>query len=191
MQYEAAVELPPSAVSGDDLVRDALANRAAFEAIYLRYRDPVFAYLRSQMRSPEDAADLTALTFQRALERLSSFRGEGAGLSAWLFRIARNLAADHGRRRRPTRPIWSLTAREEPSTIVTPEAEVLRRESLRSLATRLSELPPLARECLVLRYAAGLSAREIAAVIGRSEAATQKQLSRALARLKEVYRDER
>lgn len=191
MQYEAAAELPANAVSGDDLVREALANRTAFEAIYLRYRDAVFGYLRSQTRSAEDAADLTALTFQRALERLSSFRGEGAGLSAWLFRIARNLAADQARRRRPMRPIWSLTAREEPSTTITPEAEVLGRESSRRLAARLNELAPLARECLVLRYAAGLSAREIAAVIGRSEAATQKQLSRALARLKEAYRDER
>lgn len=191
MQYEAAAELPASAVSGDDLVREALANRTAFEAIYLRYRDAVFGYVRSQTRSAEDAADLTALTFERALERLSSFRGEGAGLSAWLFRIARNLAADYARRRRPVRPLWSLTAREEPNTTITPEAEVLRRESARRLAAQLNELPPIARECLVLRYAAGLSAREIAAVIGRSEAATQKQLSRALARLKEVYRDER
>ena len=46
------------------------------------------------------------------------------------------------------------------------------------------------RECLVLRYASDLTVREIAAATGKSEAATQKQLNRGLARLKEAYRDE-
>jgi RNA polymerase sigma-70 factor (ECF subfamily) len=47
------------------------------------------------------------------------------------------------------------------------------------------------RDAIALRYAAGMTAREIGEVIGRSEEATQKMLSRALARLKEAYENER
>ena len=52
----------------------------------------------------------------------------------------------------------------------------------------VQDLPDIQRDAILLRFASGLSAREIAATLGRSEAATQKLLQRALARLKESYR---
>ena len=62
----------------------------------------------------------------------------------------------------------------------------------RELVMRLlAELPEPARDALALRYAAGLSAREIAHVIGKSDDATKKLLSRSLASLREAARHER
>ena len=52
----------------------------------------------------------------------------------------------------------------------------------------MAALPEAQRDAIVLRYAAGLTAHEIGSVINKSEAATQKLLTRALARLKESYR---
>jgi RNA polymerase sigma factor (sigma-70 family) len=65
---------------------------------------------------------------------------------------------------------------------------MLRRESIGELSSYLDELPEIQRECLLLRYGAGLTAREIGAVIGKSGGATQKLITRALAKLKENYR---
>ncbi len=67
---------------------------------------------------------------------------------------------------------------------------LLQDESDRLLAGRVAALPAAQREAIVLRFAAGLSAREIGAVLGRSEAAAHKLVSRALQALKEVYRDD-
>ena len=49
-------------------------------------------------RSEDDAADLTAVAFERALAAMPRYRPTGGGFRAWLLRIARNAAIDAGRR---------------------------------------------------------------------------------------------
>jgi len=51
----------------------------------------------------------------------------------------------------------------------------------------VAALPPDQRDAIVLRFAAGLTAREIGDVLGKSEAASQKLVSRWLTALKEAY----
>ncbi len=132
---------------------------------------------------------MTSRTFERALTRLSSYRGGRAGISGWLFRIARSQGIDSIRRRRPVHPLDLIRPEQHPhSARGRPETELIRHEDSRELAERVQQLPPLQRECLALRYSAGLSSREIGAVIGKSEAATQKLILRALSRLRETYR---
>lgn len=159
-----------------------------FEDEYLRLRDPIFRYVRRFAIDDDEAADLTARTFERALAKLSSYRGGRDGFAAWLFRIARSQAIDATRRRRPLHPLDLIRPEQHPlSDQGRPEPELMQREANRELAEHVRHLPPLQQECLSLRYDAGLSAREIGAVIGKSEAATQKLISRALGRLRETY----
>lgn len=180
-----------SSAEGDMLRRAgarASGMDASFEEAYLRFRDPLFHYVRRFAVDDDEAADLTAKTFERALVKLSSYRGARDDLGAWLFRIARSQAIDATRRRRPHRTLELIKAAQHPvSEQGQPEPELLREEASRELAEHVHELPPLQRECLALRYGAGLSAREIGVVIGKSEAATQKVISRALDRLRETY----
>jgi RNA polymerase sigma-70 factor (ECF subfamily) len=166
---------------------DGVIDRAEFGELYLRYRDPVFRYVRRLCGSEDEAADLTALTFEHALAKLRSYRGDG-GFAPWLFRIARNQAWDARRRKRPWLPIQLLALGRHPSEATTPEEATLRLESIGEVARHLDELPEIQRECLLLRYGSGLTAREIGLVIGRSEEATQKLITRALAKLRENYR---
>jgi RNA polymerase sigma factor (sigma-70 family) len=166
----------------------ALIDRAEFGELYVRYRDPVFRYVRRLCGSEDEAADLTALTFERALARLQSYRADGAGFAPWLFRIARNQAWDARRRKRPWLPLQLLALARHPQDGSTPEEATLQRESMGELSRYLDALPEIQRECLLLRYGAGLTAREIGAVIGKSDEATQKLITRALAKLKENYR---
>lgn len=167
---------------------DASQVEATFEDAYLQLRDPIFHYVRRFATDDEEAADLTAKTFEQALRKLPSYRGGGDALAAWLFRIARSRAIDATRRRRPLYPLDLIKAEHHPqSEHGRPEPELLRQEEKRELAEHVQQLPALQRECLALRYGAGLSAREIGAVIGKSEAATQKLISRSLDRLRETY----
>ena len=175
-------------MEADDIRRDGAMDKADFGHLYLRYRDPVFRYVRRLSGSEDEAADLTALTFERALAKLHTYRGDGAGFAPWLFRIARNQAWDARRRTRSWLPIQLLGMARHPHEPSTPEGSVLRRESIGQVSRYLDELSELERDCLLLRYGAGLTAREIGLVIGRSDEATQKLMRRALAKLKEKYR---
>jgi RNA polymerase sigma-70 factor (ECF subfamily) len=176
------------AIEAAHVDRDGAIEKADFGQLYLRYRDPVFRYVRRLSGSEDEAADLTARTFERALAKLHTYRGDGAGFAPWLFRIARNQARDARRRTRRWLPIQLLGASAHPHEPTSPEGTVLRRESIGEVSRFLDELTELERDCLLLRYGSELTAREIGLVIGRSEEGTQKLMRRALAKLKEKYR---
>ncbi len=73
--------------------------KLSFDELYQRYYPRVLAFLRFRVGVPDVAEDLTSLVFERALLHFDDLQsGEAAG--AWLFRIARNCAADYFRRRR-------------------------------------------------------------------------------------------
>ena len=63
-----------------------------------RHRLAVFRYLRTRTRSEDDAVELTAVAFERAITAMPRYRPTGGGILAWLLRIARNAAIDAGRR---------------------------------------------------------------------------------------------
>ncbi len=175
---------------GDDDV-DAIAARSdpeAFGRLYHRHRVAVFRYLRARGVGEEDASDLAALTFERALARIDRFRPGGTGFLAWLFVIARNAAID-AHRRRTVAGRFAFMARE-PEWGPSAEDLVIRDETDRLLAEHIRSLPPQFREVIILRFAAGLTAREIGQVLDRTEAASAKLVGRAVAALKEAYRDE-
>jgi len=169
----------------DDLALAARSDPDAFGLLYERHRLAVYRYLRTRTRSDDDAGELTAIVFERALKAIPRYRPRGGGFAAWLIRIARNAAVD-SHRRAATAPLDIDLG--DIRTAAGPEERVLADEARSSLLAAVAGLPPIQREAIVLRYAAGLTAREIGDVIGRSEGATQKLLSRALATIRETYR---
>lgn len=171
------------------LVCEAQLDPAAFGVLYQRYRDRVYAYLRTRTRTPEDAADLTQQVFLQALDALPRYRIRGVPFAAWLLRIARNVAINEHKRRRET-VTWDLLPEPlHPHLSDSTEAQVLQREAVVQLHEALSACDASAREVLALHFAAGLTVRETAAVVGRSEAAVKKQLTRTIRALKEQYHD--
>lgn len=166
----------------DELALAAQVDSRAFEALYLRHRTAVYRYLATRTIDGDDAADLTALTFERAFVAIGSYRVGQAGVRAWLMRIARNAAIDHGRRRRAA-PVLE----PQGSSVEGPGAQLESDEASLELRRRVAALPPDQRDAIVLRFAGGLSAREIGVVLAKSEAASQKLVSRGLVALKEVY----
>jgi len=165
--------------SDEALVNAAKADPAEFAAIYGRYRLPVFRYLRARGESEDSAADLAAVTFERALNALPRYRSRGGGLAAWLFRIARNAALDENKRRGRTGPGATVLVSQVPTPGPADATEI---------RMAVNALPPIEREAVLLRYSAGLTAREIGPVIGKSAEATQKLIERALHTLKEELR---
>jgi RNA polymerase sigma-70 factor (ECF subfamily) len=171
------------------LVAAAQADPAAFDVLYQRYLARVYRYLRAHVGSDDEAADLTQQVFLKALDALPRYRPRGAPFAAWLFQIARHVAADAHRRRRPTLAWDALPEALHPLAAQEPEAAALRLEALAQLGTLLERLDASKRELLALRFAAGLTAPEIAKVVGKRPDAVKKQLSRTIQMLKEQYRE--
>lgn len=172
------------------LIDRARVDSAAFAQLYRRYVDRVFRYLRTYTENEDDAADLTQHVFLRALEALPAYRNDGAPFGAWLFRIARNAATDAFRRRRRVLPWDHVPPELQPLSPSDPEAASMQREALNQVRILVSRLDPEKQELLALRFAGGLSSREIAVLVGRSPAAVQKELVRIMSALKEQCRDE-
>jgi RNA polymerase sigma-70 factor, ECF subfamily len=175
----------PTSQRDDELARAARTDPEAFGLLYERHRLAVYRYLRTRTRSEDDAGELTAVVFERALIAIPRYRPTGGGISAWLIRIARNAAVDAGRR-----VIAVPLAEDVPDGRGSngPEEHVLAGEANSSLVAAVNNLPPVQREAIALRYAAGLTARQIGGVLGKSDQATQKLLSRALATIRETHR---
>lgn len=183
---QSSVTLPASAVLAEtdevELVRRAAVDAAAMGVLYERYVARVYRFLRVRCTSSHEAADLTQHVFVKAAEALPRYRERGVPFAAWLFRVARNSAIDHARRHRVTVPWDSVTQEPAPDDV---EAWVLDRETRARVGALVAGLSSDERELLSLRFAAGLSSREIAAVVGASEAAVKKRLTRTIQRLKE------
>lgn len=153
----------------------------AFDRLYRNSRDDVFAYAAGLLRDRSAAEDVTAQAFERAYRKRRSFDPRRGNLRAWLFGIARNAALDELRRRRR---IAELAAEPEDADAAGPDevAEVaVRRAALR---TAMKALDPRERELVALKFFAGLSNAEIAAVIGVSESNAGTRLHRTLAKLR-------
>lgn len=175
------------------LATEAAADgRAAAHAdvarMFEQHRLDVYRYVRAWGIGDEEAADLTASVFERALRSLLGGRPLKTTSRAWLITIARNLVIDAARRRDAAQRGLRLWVR--PELAPDPADLLVRDDEDRQLAARVGRLPGRQREAIVLRYAGGLSAREIGEVLGCSEAAAHKLVNRGLGALKEAYRDE-
>jgi RNA polymerase sigma-70 factor (ECF subfamily) len=156
-------------------------DKAEFEQLYRRSRDDVYAYVAGLVRDRSAAEDVTALAFERAYRRRRAFNPKRGTRRAWLFGIARNAALDELRRRRRHA---TLAAEPMDEAAVSPEqgAETaLRRAALR---TAIASLAARERELVALKFFAGLTNPEIAAVIGVTETNAGTRLHRVIEKLR-------
>jgi RNA polymerase sigma-70 factor (ECF subfamily) len=177
----------PAVAEDERLALGARSNPTAFATLYGRHRESVFRYLRARCTNDDDALDLTAVTFERALLAIQKYRPVGAGFSAWVLRIARNAAIDQTRLQRARPASAALEAAERQLAEDDPEATAIAADERRRLRALVRALPDPERDAIALRFSVGLTAREIGKIIGKSEEATQKLITRALADLKEAY----
>jgi RNA polymerase sigma-70 factor (ECF subfamily) len=155
----------------------------AFEQLYRSSRDDLYAYVSGLLRDSSAAEEVTATAFERAYRKRSRFDPSRGSARAWLFGIARNAAVDELRRRRRQAPIATDPADEaQPGPEDSAEAGI-RRGAVRAAFERLG---PGDRELVSMKFFAGLSNAEIAAVLGVSESNAGTRLHRTITKLREA-----
>jgi RNA polymerase sigma-70 factor (ECF subfamily) len=164
------------------VARGQQGDRDALEELYLIHFDRIYSYLHVSVGNRHDAEDLTTQTFLKMLEKIGSFKWQSAPFSAWLFRIAHNLAMDHFRARRrwqPEEEVPEQPGEEEPSAELR-AMQTIGRESMLKLIDRLS---PEQQQVLTLKFVFNLPNAEVAAILDKTEGAIKSLQHRALVSL--------
>jgi RNA polymerase sigma-70 factor (ECF subfamily) len=154
---------------------------ASFDALYRDCAGDLYAYVRTLLGDDAAAEDVTALAFERAYRRRSSFDDRRGSQRGWLFGIARNAAIDELRRRRRAAPlIGELLDGLAPDPDEQADLAV-RRTTVRAA---LASLPARDRELVALKFQGGLTNAEIAVALGTSETNAGTRVHRAVTKLR-------
>lgn len=154
-------------------------------AWYEAYGKAVYNYFRFQLIPPDDAEDLTAETFLRAVRASDRYDATRAAVQTWLLTIARNVLIDERRSARVRRRVGVDELRDLAMDEPSPEERMLRREEVGAAMTAMGALGNEDRELLSLRYGGELDIAELAELLDVPTGTVRTRLWRALERLRE------
>jgi RNA polymerase sigma-70 factor, ECF subfamily len=161
-------------------------DRDALEELYLIHFDRIYSYLHMSVGNRHDAEDLTTQTFLKMLEAIGRFRWRSAPFSAWLFRIAHNLAMDHFRAARRWQPEEEVP---EPPGAEATSAEEAAMHSIgrQSMLDLIENLSPEQQQVLTLKFVFNFPNGEVATILGKTEGAIKSLQHRALVSLQKQF----
>jgi RNA polymerase sigma-70 factor (ECF subfamily) len=167
----------------DDAARLRRGDTSGLAGLMGRHQDRLLRYLLRLLGDEAVAEDTFQQTWVRVAERIGRYDA-ARPFAPWLLAVARNLAIDQLRVRRP----GSLDEVDEPPAPSDAESDPLARAVARQRAERISEalakLGPLDREVLCLRFEDDLPLPDLAEALGVPVPTAKARLYRALARLR-------
>jgi RNA polymerase sigma-70 factor, ECF subfamily len=157
--------------------------------LFDEYHDRIYRYLLRLVRNSAEAEDLTQETFLRAYRRGESLR-EPEAVRGWLYRIATHAALDRLRQRKSQPAVQADEVTGQLPSAVPPSPSVLevveRKETSACVQRCLDFLPDHYRAVILLHVAHGLTAPEIAGLLGVSLYTVKIRLHRARHKLQQV-----
>jgi RNA polymerase sigma-70 factor (ECF subfamily) len=163
------------------LVREGNSN--AFAGIVEHYQAPLQRYLYRLTGDFELSKDLAQDTFVQAYKSILKTDSE-LSLRAWLYRIAENNARQHFRRKKLISFLPFSSPEKEENMADSRAAET---EQSLAIAEALKKIQPKQRSCLVLHFVEGFRYREIAEILGISEEAVRKRVTRGSLEFRKLY----
>ncbi|MGN6225656.1 RNA polymerase sigma factor [Pseudoxanthomonas sp.] len=156
-------------------------DRDAYGRIIGACQNTVTAIAYAITRDVHASEDIAQEAFLKAWKHLGSLKNPDS-LLPWLRQITRNLARDHlraGQYRPMTGEAADIAIELATDTAPTPAERVLQTEQERVAADVIAALPEDSREVLLLYYRESQSSQQVAHLLGLTDAAVRKRLSRA------------
>jgi len=168
---------PPIADEAEQVIRAKARDDLVWAAWHDRHYPFVYRYSLSRLGNRQDAEDVASQVFLEALKGIQRYRDQGRPVLAWFYGIARNLVSHRARDSRRAVSLSDLGPEAEAGLASPSSADGLERIALNSAMDRLKAEH---REVLVLRFLLDLPTKQVAMVLGKTEAATYSLQVRAL-----------
>ena len=157
-------------------------DELAFGRLWRDVNPGLLRYL--QVVGAESMEDIASEVWLEVARRLPTFGGDETAFRGWTFTIARRRVIDSWRRAART-PIYTVPdphLYDQPGPDYTAEGAAERITTGRALAL-IASLPPEQAEVIMLRVVAGLGAKQVAELLGKSPGAVRIAAHRGLRRL--------
>jgi RNA polymerase sigma factor (sigma-70 family) len=160
----------------------SITEADTFAELYRTHTYAVFNYCLFRVSNRTVAEDLAADTFERAWRARHRYRPERAAFNTWLFTIARRVVTDW-QRRQARRPLLNLSE-EQPAETPSPESQLEETEQQARLRYLIQTLEQPEQELVALKFGAGMTNREIAQIIDKTETAVGSAIYRIMQKLR-------
>ena len=161
-------------------------NEPAFEELYQHYIVPIFRYIFFKVPSQKDAEDLTQIVFLKAWQALPDFQKKTNPFSSWLYKIAKNIVIDYYKKKKEItldKPIEDLKQIKDEKA--NPVKIIEQKEKAEILGQLIKQLSDDQQEVIILKFIQGLSNKEMAQLMQKSEEAIRALQYRGLKALRE------
>jgi len=159
-----------------------IENRLA--ALYEEYYDKIARYIYVRIGDKSESEDLASEVFLKALKAIKSYRDSGPPMQAWLFKIAHNMIVDHLRKvsRIRTVPIDTVDIADDNDPVDITEKKI----EMEKVGAAMVQLTEEQREVIRLRFFGGLTSKDAAAVLNKTDGAVREMQRAALEKLRLV-----
>jgi RNA polymerase sigma-70 factor (ECF subfamily) len=163
-----------------ELVLRAGKSMDAFAELYEHYVDGIYGYVLRRVGNRQEAEDITARTFEKALGGIGDFQWKGVSFCAWLVRIASNSVIDYYRREGRSRTVELddvlpyLVGEDDPTK------GVEREEECRFILSALRRLPEKYRTVIELKFIDEMDTQAMADMLGCTKGNLAVRLHRSL-----------
>jgi RNA polymerase sigma-70 factor (ECF subfamily) len=166
----------------------ARGNLAAMSEIYERRHRALFRFFFRLTGRQTTAEDLVHEVFLRMIRYRNTYQA-GDSFEAWMYRIARNVLADHAKKHRLETPAedgqFETVASSRPSAF----DDMAKQQDLNLLYRALRELPEEKRELIVLSRFQGLSHEQIGEIVGCETGTVKVRMFRAMKEVGRIFWD--
>jgi len=158
-----------------------LSRPPSFTNVYLTHRHAIYSYVLYRVGHDSDATeDIVSDIFLKAYKNFDRYDTQYA-ITTWLYTIARNTLIDFYRKGKITLSVDELELVDETDPLFRLCTEAI---SSKEVERAVAELPEPQQTCVREKFWGGKTAKEVAAELQISHAATRQHVSRGVAALR-------
>lgn len=163
-------------------------NSDSFEEVYTTYYTPLFRYILNRIKNRQEAEDLTQNVFMKIWKALPEWDNNHSSPISFFFTVARNTLIDYFRKSKSKEIVSDEIVYAHTDEQTTLNDDGIKKEQGEAIRLLVSKLSNDQQEIIKLYYVSDLTYKEISEITGKREEAIRQIHSRAIKKLREIYK---